>query len=161
MLKKANQILNNKKYTECLSEIKNLEKDRKFCKHDMEHFLSVARIAMLLNTELNLHIEKELIYAAALLHDIGRGEQYKTGVRHELCSAEIAPVILGECGFTTEETEQITTAIANHRNAAICECADLNGLLYRADKLSRNCFCCRAEHECDKEAEKKILYLKY
>ena len=160
-MKRVNQILQHQLYQTYLQEIENLENDRIFCRHQMEHFLSVARIAMLLNTELNLHIEKELIYAAALLHDIGRGEQYKTGVRHELCSAEIAPVILGECGFTTEETEQITTAIANHRNAAICECADLNGLLYRADKLSRNCFCCRAEHECDKEAEKKILYLKY
>lgn len=160
-MKRVNQILKHKLYQAYLQEIENLESDRIFCRHQMEHFLSVARIAMLLNAEQGLLIEKELIYAAALLHDIGRGEQYKNGVRHELGSAEIAPVILNECAFTAAETEQITTAIANHRNADISECADLNGLLYRADKLSRNCFCCRAESACDKAAEKKLLYLNY
>lgn len=160
-MERVNQILSNEKYQIYRKEIEDLEKERIFCKHQMEHFLSVARIAMQLNAEQELHLEKELIYAAALLHDIGRGEQYKTGIRHEQKSAEIAPDILKECGFTQNEVEQITTAIANHRNAEISGCKDLNGLLYRADKLSRNCFCCEAEGECDKETEKKVLFLKY
>ena len=32
---------------------------------------------------------------------------------------------------------------------------DLAGLFYRADKLSRNCFSCPAEGECDWPKEKK------
>ena len=37
---------------------------------------------------------------------------------------------------------------------------DLAGILYRADKNSRNCFACKAEHECNWSREKKNTRIK-
>ena len=98
---------------------------------------------------------QELIYAAALLHDCGRWRQYEDGTPHEKASAQIAPQILVECGFAEEERESILAAIRGHRNPKSAEAAGLTGLLYRADKLSRSCFSCKAKAECDWPEEKK------
>lgn len=136
------------------------EQGRVFCRHDMGHLLDVARIAMLLNLEEGLGLTKELLYGAALLHDIGRHEQYENGTPHEEAGAQIAPVILTDCGYDEKETHVITEAIRMHRNKAIAECADLNGILYRADKLSRPCFCCKAERDCNWKEEKKNKHLR-
>lgn len=43
----------------------------------MEHFLSVARISYLMVLEKNLDIPKDIIYATAFLHDMGRADQYE------------------------------------------------------------------------------------
>ena len=59
---------------------------RIFCGHDMAHFLDVARLAYLFNLEENLKLEKEEIYTAALLHDVGRFVQYEDGTPHQLAS---------------------------------------------------------------------------
>lgn len=55
-------------------------------------------------------LEKEEIYATALLHDIGKWQQYKAGVPHEIASAEIAKRILEETGLTKEESDRILFA---------------------------------------------------
>lgn len=136
------------------------EQGRIFCRHDMGHLLDVARIAMLLNLEEGLGLTKELLYGAALLHDIGRHEQYESGTPHEEAGAQIAPAILADCGYDEKETRVITEAIRMHRNKAIAECADLKGVLYRADKLSRPCFCCKAESACNWKEEKKNKHLR-
>ena len=47
----------------------------------MGHLLDVARLAWIFNLEANQEISKERIYAAALLHDIGRHIQYETELR--------------------------------------------------------------------------------
>ncbi|HOO28731.1 MAG TPA: HD domain-containing protein [Lachnospiraceae bacterium] len=160
-MERVNRILSDEEFRIKCREIAVLEKDRIYCKHQIDHFLSVARIAVLLCEEKDLTIDRELIYAAALLHDIGRGVQYQTGERHELASIKIAPDILKRSGFYEEEIAEIIEAIANHRNKEIEQCSDLNGIFYRADKLSRNCFCCEAESLCDKETAKKTLFLYY
>ena len=87
------------------------EADRCFCRHDMAHFLDVARIGMIINLEEKLEISRELIYGAALLHDIGKYRQYEEGIPHEQASAEIAPEILRDCRFDEEETDVIVDAI--------------------------------------------------
>ena len=43
-----------------------------------------------------------MIYAAALLHDMGRVRQYRDGTEHHEESARIAARILPECGFSEE-----------------------------------------------------------
>lgn len=77
-------------------KIQELERDREYCHHDMEHFLDVARIAYIRNLELHLGFEKELIYLVALLHDIGKDRQYLEEIPHEIASAEIAKAILND-----------------------------------------------------------------
>lgn len=154
-MERVNYILGNKTYRSYLREIEACEEKRIFCRHNMAHFLDVARIAQLLNLEEAFGIAKEMIYAAALLHDIGRHLQYREGTPHEQASALLAPEILRECGFSAAETEEITEAIRQHRNADIREERNLSGLIYRADKLSRSCFACPAEPACDWKNEKK------
>ena len=73
---------------------KSFEKGKKICKHNLKHFLEVARIAQIINLEEKLGFEKELIYATAILHDIGKSFQYENGIPHEIASAEIATEFL-------------------------------------------------------------------
>lgn len=160
-MERIDEILHHKKFRKYLKKTKKFEKDRRFCKHNMEHFLSVARIAQILNLENELHIPKVLIYAAALLHDIGRFVQYEEGTPHEQASAELAPEILEDCGFEKKEIAMIVRAIKNHRNVATAGEKSLTGVIYRADKLSRPCFGCKKEGECDWKKEKKNLKLRY
>lgn len=160
-MERIDQIINHTEFQKHLFNIMELEQDRLFCKHQMSHFLSVARIAMLIKEEEKLSVDKELIYAAALLHDIGRGLQYETGMPHEQASAEIAIGILEDCLFNNFEISEITKAILNHRDPKSAELANLSGLLYRADKLSRDCFCCEAKDECDKPLTSRTLKINY
>ncbi len=157
-MKRIDKILADPQYQDCLRQIAEYEKDRIFCHHDMNHFLDVARIAYLLSLEENIDAGgKELIYAAALLHDAGRHVQYADGTPHDIASAKIATEILPRCGFSGDEIREITEAILAHRGNTIAGRTGLAGILYRADKLSRNCFCCSAEKECNWPEEKKNL----
>ena len=151
------------------------EKDRIFCRHDMNHALDVARIGRIMAAEEGYNVEMPLLYGAALLHDIGRHLQYEKGIPHEVASAQIAPVILEECGFSSREIKTIVEAIEGHRgekkgslkdgNASVeTDCVEsktLAELLYRADKASRACYACEAKIKCNWDDAKKNLSLKY
>lgn len=158
-MERVNRILTCSLYQEYLRKNNLAEAKRRFCHHNMGHFLDVARIACILNVQEAYGQKKELIYAAALLHDIGRWRQYEDGTPHEEASAYLAPEILHESGFEDEERDIILEAVKNHRNAAVKEEKSLSGLLYRADKYSRPCFACEAEKECDWKKGKKNLTL--
>lgn len=160
-MKRIDKILNHDLFNELLAKTYRYEADRVFCKHNMEHFLSVARIAQILNLKQKLKLDKAYVYAAALLHDIGRFRQYEDGTPHERASAELAPQILRECGFDGEETAMIVDAISHHRSSEIEKEKSLRGILYRADKLSRSCFACPVEHACSWKENKKNLKLRY
>lgn len=162
-MKRVNAILAHPLYRECYTRLEELEKDRIFCRHQMTHLLDVARIAYISNMEQGLGIEKEVIYAAALLHDIGKYVQYEDGTPHEQSGEKIASEILGSLSekdaFSDEENRMILTAIRGHRR--LREDADvLEKLLYTSDKASRMCFACPAEGECDWSTEKKNMELK-
>ena len=83
-MERVNQILQHTLYQSCRRQIDEKEKDRIFCGHDMGHLLDVARLAWIFNLEANQEISKERIYAAALLHDIGRHIQYENGTPHQI-----------------------------------------------------------------------------
>lgn len=160
-MNRINAILQHEDYQKYLKMNTMAEADRRFCHHDMEHFLAVARLAMILRTKEQLEIEDELIYAVALLHDIGRWKQYQDGTGHEIASYELAPEILDAAGFCQEERETVLSAILQHRNPDKAQEASLEGLIYRADKMSRSCFACEMEKECNWKNEKKNLQLQY
>ena len=69
-MERVNAICRHKLWRESVDEIARLEQDRAFCRHDRAHFLDVARLAYIENLERGLGVDKELIYAAALLHDV-------------------------------------------------------------------------------------------
>ena len=160
-MKRIDRIIKHETYQKCVKRNDRHEKNRIFCRHDTGHFLSVARIAHILNLEKGLCIDKALVYAAALLHDIGRFRQYEDDIPHEKASAQIASEILRDCGFSEGETALIVDAIKNHRNEHMKKEKSLRGILYRADKLSRSCYFCAAEKKCDWKQDKKNTRLSY
>lgn len=160
-MERIDKILNHDLFIWHLKENEAAEADRRFCRHNMVHLLDVARIAMILNLQEGNFVEKDLIYGAALLHDIGRHVQYENGTPHEIAGALIAPEILKDCGYDEKETAVIVSAIRTHRTKEVEREKTLNGILYRADKASRACFACKAETECDWKKGKKNLQIKW
>ncbi len=158
---RIDKILNHHLFLQHLHANEAAEVHRRFCRHNMCHFLDVARIGMIINLEEGLGLDKEWIYAAALLHDMGKHIQYENGTPHEIASGEIAPQILRECGFDDKETDVIVSAILSHRDSSVMEERSLRGVLYRGDKASRACFACEAESECNWKDGKKNLQIRY
>ncbi len=160
---RVDRIWRHETFRRHLAAIRERETDRKFGKHDLAHFLDVARIGEIMNLESGLGLDRELIYAAALLHDIGRDVEYDNGTEHDLAGAQIAPEILRDCGFDPRETEQIADAIRSHGDETVAGENSLRGVLYRADKASRACFACDADvrRECRWSEEKKNLKIRY
>ena len=153
---RVNAILNDKEYKKYLNRIKEWEKKRHYCKHNMKHFMDVARIAYILTLEEKIKVDKEVIYAIGLLHDIGRHVQYEDKTPHEKASAILAPGILKRCGFDKAEEELIISCISNHRNKEN-QGGSLEQIIYRADKLSRPCYECKYEKDCNWEQSKKNM----
>ena len=160
-MERIDRILKHDLFLYHLHANETAEAQRRFCRHNIVHFLDVARIGMIINLEECLGLDKEWIYAAALLHDMGKHIQYEDGTPHEIASGEIAPKILGDCGFDEEESAMIVDAILSHRDVAAASERNLKGVLYRADKASRSCFACAAEGECNWKDGKKNLQIRY
>lgn len=153
-----NRIINNKSFVAILEELRYLEADRIFCRHGLGHLLDVCRIAYILNLENDYGYDKDVIYAAGLLHDIGRVRQYRYGEDHHTAGLADAGIILDECGYSDDEKTLIISAISAHKSLpADNESMEgiFAGLLYEADKKSRNCFMCKAYMECNWSEDKK------
>lgn len=161
-MERLDQIFHHPLYQSLLRKIEEYEVHRPFCLHDLNHFLDTARIMWILNLEEKNEFEKEMIYATALLHDLGRAAQYEHEIPHELAGKEIALKILGDCGFLEEEIDWICYAISSHRKPIEGEGTEspkeeLAFLLYRADKISRKCYACKAAKDCYWPMEKRNL----
>lgn len=160
-MERIHYIINHPLFKNSYEKIEECEKNRIYCKHNMEHFLDVARLAWIFNLEENLKLPKEIVYATALLHDIGRHEQYLNQIPHETASVDIAVTILKDCKFLEEEIIMILSAIGTHRNVIEKNNFALNRIIYRADKMSRKCFSCNAIETCNWDHEKKNLTIQY
>ncbi len=157
-MEQVNEILKHPAFRKALEELEELERDRPFCRHGLEHLLAVARLAYLYDLEEGAGIPARLIYAAALLHDIARGEQYRNGTPHDLASVKLAEPILIECGFCEAERREILGAISAHRSGGHGG-NRLAELICRADKRSRPCYACQARALCNWPEEKQNLRL--
>ena len=157
-MERVNAILRHPVYQSYYHRLEKLEQDRPFCRHQAGHLLDVARIAYIRCLEEGCSLDKEVVYAAALLHDIGKSLQYEQKIPHEISGCVIAAEILStlppEAAFSEAEKEQILTAIRGHRRLRK-EPEFLERLLYESDKASRACFACPAEPECSWDEEKK------
>ncbi len=154
---RVQQICDHPLWQDSVRRIALLERDRIFCGHDVNHFLDVARLAYIENLERGMGVPKEWIYAAALLHDIGRHLQYERGIPHDQGSAMLAEKILTDCGFQEEAKRAVLEAISSHRKKETAAFGGLSGLIYRADKKSRACLFCAAQSDCDWSPEKKNM----
>ena len=85
----------------------------------MSHLLDVAKYTGPQNLEKEYGFRKDVIYAAAVLHDIGKALQYEEKVPHEIAGERIAGEILDtlpkETGFSEEEKRTIKNAVRGHR----------------------------------------------
>lgn len=136
-----------------------LEADRKYCRHGINHALDVARIAYIRVLENGQDISKELIYITALLHDLGRVEQYENGISHHEAGAQFAGKILDRHGFSEEEKQMICQAIAVHEDQTQVSRSPLGNVIYLADKESRCCFACEVQASCHWDDTKKNMKL--
>ena len=100
-------------------------------------------------------LKKDMIYAAGLLHDVGKYLQYMNGTPHHISSAEMGERILADAGYDADEITVISYAIRSHRDQKAAGEERLSWILYRADKLSRACYACPVSSECNWSEEKK------
>lgn len=142
-------------YQECLRRIAKAERERAHCLHQMNHAIDVARIAYIRVLERRMPFRKEVVYAAALLHDAGKAVQYETDEPHEIAGARIAAQILADIeGFSALEKTAMVAAVAQHR-AYSEDSSPLGKLLFEADKVSRPCFACASRATCTWAEDKK------
>ena len=92
---RVRQIVTHPLYQQEFSALQRAEQGRIYCNHTMEHFLDVARICYILVLQDGADLPRELIYGAALLHDLGRYRQIADGTPHEVASAQLAEEIYG------------------------------------------------------------------
>jgi len=158
---RINQLLDHEDYSCHIEKIEGLEKERRFCKHGFEHGLSVARVAYAYMLEKGEQIlPKEVVYAAAFLHDIGRWVEYQTGEDHAEVSARLALPLLETCQFSSEDIQVILQGIREHRRQPEEGLTLLGEVLARADDWARDCRHCSAQTKCYKfnYVMKQIMY---
>ena len=158
-MNRLDEILKNEKFRAYLDKTADYEKDRIYCLHDIAHAFDTARLAYIKSLEENAGIDKELIYAAALIHDIGRCKQYEDGTPHDKASVILGREILEECGFNETEISLISTAVSEHR--ADSERSPLGKLLFEADNKSRMCMLCSARATCKWKQEDMNMEVVY
>ena len=200
-LPRVDAVWNHPVYQERYRALQRAERDRAFCSHDLQHFLDVARIAWTVLLERGVaapyadalsggdaadggvmvvdaaadaqcpKVARDVVYAAALLHDIGRADEYEGGEPHDIAGPRIAAEILGtveqDKRFSSGECEQVLAAIAHHRTSAgcaggasaegVCSAGALADALRYADKAARACYACPARGLCNWPDGKKNL----
>lgn len=168
MLKRIDLLLNDSFFTEYMRLNVEEEKEPKFCQHDLRHHIDVARIAYILvleHNDLNFFVResnlsgrlaaKEVIYAAGLLHDIGKWKEYQTGADHASFGARLSREILPRVFFSPNEIDIICRAVYEHRNISN-NMSFLGEKTHRADNLSRICSQCEYRDQCPKLKNKEI-----
>lgn len=159
------KVIENPDYQQYLQKNLEAEKSRTYCTHNFDHLLTVARLTYILLLERGEpFISREMAYAAGLLHDLGRWQEYESNTDHAKSSAILAKPVLEKAGFSEAEKKIIIRAIEQHRLKEIVteHRSPLSKALSRADSLSRLCFCCKAAAECNKVAKQphrdRLLY---
>lgn len=149
-MERVNKLMRDPAFQEYMNRIAGHEEERAYCRHTFDHALTVARIAYAYLLERHSPMAKEVIYAAALLHDIGRFVEYETGADHAAAGAELAGPLLERAAFAQEEREIIRQAIREHRKGPGDELSVLGRALALADDWGRDCRSCQAQKDCHK-----------
>lgn len=158
---RVNQLIEHEDYICYMERIVGLEKERRFCKHGFDHGLNVARVAYSYILEKGeVILPKEIVYAAAFLHDIGRWVEYQTGEDHAEAGARLALPLLEASGFSSEDIQVILRGIREHRRHPEDNLTLLGEALALADDWARDCRHCSAQTLCYKfnYAMKQIMY---
>jgi uncharacterized protein len=162
-MSRVNRILQHHLYEDYSIKNKLAEEKRIYCRHGSDHGLSVARIAyiyLLENQEspsvknsalkTDSGIAKEIVYAAGILHDIGRWVEYETKEDHAQAGSRLAEPILRESGYNDQEIAVIRQGILEHRLDPAAARSELGQALARADDWARDCHNCESKATCYK-----------
>jgi len=153
---RINLLLRSSLYRDYSGMVEEKEKDRVFCKHGFSHSLEVARLCWIFLLENGLAYVRDVVYAAALLHDLGRCQEDNNATAataaiaaatacHAVRSARLAEPLLADAGYSLPERKLITDAIADHRKGEDeVFTSPLSHFLSKADKYSRLCGDCPA-----------------
>ena len=160
-MQRAHAIIEHPLFQTSMEQNRDSEINSVFCSHDMGHATDVARVGYILNLEQNLGFSPEIIYAAALLHDITKWLQHTQGIPHNESAIEPATRILQDAGFDREEIAMICEAILHHRRGPQEPGMVFAELLYRADKLSRACYLCDSRTACNWDESMQNATLRY
>ena len=162
-MERVNRLVAFPEYRDYLSKIEEKEAERPYCPHHFAHCLDVARLCWIFLLEEGIDYSREVVYGAALLHDIGRWQEYDGHECHARRGAELAGPLLVQAGYNPEERRLVLDAVAEHRRKAGQEfSSSLSYFLRKADKYSRLCFRCTAWNDCHKKDEmpqgRQLLY---
>lgn len=167
-MKRVELLLKDAHYIEYINNNNEEESANKYCQHGLQHHIDVARIAYILvleHNDLNYFAKegglsgklaaKECIYAAGLLHDIGKWNEYRTGADHAAFGARLARDILTRVFYNPNEIELVCRAVYEHRNISR-DMSFLGERIHRADNLSRVCSQCEDRASCPKRSNKEF-----
>lgn len=140
----------DERFLALLNQIEEAEKDRIFCRHGLSHLLDTARIAWIDALEKGLSLDKASVYAAALLHDLGRAPEFGPAADHDTAALEDCRQILSRAGFAPKAAAEILCAVRDHGDKRTPDAMlpPLSAVIRRADGLSRPCWKCAAAEEC-------------
>lgn len=170
-MKFSNKVIKHRIYKEFLTDIQALEKYRIYCCHGLEHAVDVARLAWIyyleeecrnrIETMGNPQEQRDMFYTAALLHDIGRVAQYRTGVHHSISGVAPAMEILQDIQVPEAWIKPILDVVSEHAQGALtAERKNLAYYITKADHDCRLCFACEAKESCKWTKEEKNEELK-
>ena len=120
---------------ELLNEAKNLFVGAKGC-HDWDHTERVLSLCLHIGKKENANLR--ILFAAAVLHDIGREEELASDhkIDHAAYGADLSKTILKKYQYLTDEIEEISDCIRTHRYRGNNAPVSLEAkILYDSDKL--------------------------
>ncbi len=127
-----NQVLNKEI---CLLAEEYMKKHMKLdSSHDINHVYRVLYFAMdIVQSET---ADAEIVYLAAVLHDVGRRYEAEQNKSHASIGADMAYEFLCNCKYDRKRTAWISDCIRSHRQSDKIEPATIEAkILFDADKL--------------------------
>ncbi len=102
--------------------------------HHYDHTRRVYALAMEIGKRLGANLR--VLGTAALLHDIARPQEARTGISHAIIAGEMSRGLLERLGYTPDEIRAVLGAIRTHRFSEGLRPRSLEGrVLSDADKL--------------------------
>lgn len=153
------RLLALESYRQALRALEDQEADRIYCKHNLDHFLDVARVTMLVCADFDIPADKDVVYLAALMHDLGRLD--KGQADHPVASAQLADQWLEAIDFPADRRPEVIRLIEGHGWRGPAVPSNLLEAFSLADSLSRPCYQCPATDSCHWPADRKNAYPRY
>jgi uncharacterized protein len=114
--------------------IRDMFNDSEHGAHTYDHTKRVYMTATNIGEQLGANLR--ILGVAALLHDVGRPYEAKTGISHANQSVEMSRTLLKDLGYRETEIEQVIQVIRTHRFSENIQPTSLEGeILSDADKL--------------------------